>query len=244
MQNKISILLLIIAIATSTQAQTTLTVERASSSAATIELSNPVGVAGLQFTLRSSEDVALRGFEASGRTTSSWIVSTNKVNDSTINVVILGSSATEFAPGNGAIGTVTFGARSGAGEGSHSISLTKVKVIDASAQTIAASTSDLMWNGKVETSGSIVAILGNYPNPFNPTTTISYKLDVASHVTLSVYDIAGREVARLTDEYKAAGSYSVTWNATVNGNQVATGIYFARVNAGTDLVHSKMLLMK
>ncbi len=67
----------------------------------------------------------------------------------------------------------------------------------------------------------------NYPNLFNPNTTISYQLPSAGIVSLKVYDMVGREVAVLVDEVKEAGYY----NATFNGSGLASGIYFVRFNA-------------
>jgi hypothetical protein len=67
----------------------------------------------------------------------------------------------------------------------------------------------------------------NFPNPFNPTTTISYQLPVNSHVTLKVFDILGREVATLVNEQRSAGSYSVQWNAS----RFSSGVYLVRMEA-------------
>jgi hypothetical protein len=71
------------------------------------------------------------------------------------------------------------------------------------------------------------ALSQNYPEPFNPSTTIRYQLPQASHVTLKVYDILGREIATLIDEMQEAGYQSTTWR----GENVATGIYFYRILA-------------
>jgi len=71
------------------------------------------------------------------------------------------------------------------------------------------------------------AISQNYPNPFNPNTTISYQLPSAGIVSLKVYDMLGREVVVLVDGVKEAGYY----NATFNGSDLASGIYFIRFTA-------------
>jgi hypothetical protein len=68
----------------------------------------------------------------------------------------------------------------------------------------------------------------NYPNPFNPTTRISYALAGATPVTLKVYDLLGREVAVLVDQWHAAGMYTVPFDAV----GLASGIYFYRLTAG------------
>lgn len=75
-------------------------------------------------------------------------------------------------------------------------------------------------------------IFQNYPNPFNPTTTIRYALPMLSDLSLKVYDLMGREVTTLVDEIQSAGFKTVLWNATDhNGRQVATGVYFYRLEA-------------
>jgi hypothetical protein len=80
----------------------------------------------------------------------------------------------------------------------------------------------------------------NYPNPFNPTTAIQYGLLEDSHVSLVLYDMLGREVARLVDEFQKAGLKSVT----VDGTQLASGMYFYKLTAGKFTATKKMILMK
>ncbi|MFA3783318.1 T9SS type A sorting domain-containing protein [Melioribacteraceae bacterium 4301-Me] len=80
----------------------------------------------------------------------------------------------------------------------------------------------------------------NYPNPFNPTTTINFNLPVSSHVKLDVFDILGRYVTTLVNEEKAAGSYTVKFDA----NGLANGIYIYRIKANNYIDSKKMLLLK
>lgn len=86
----------------------------------------------------------------------------------------------------------------------------------------------------------------NYPNPFNPSTTISYQLSVFSHTTLKVYDLLGREVATLVDEYKQPGNYNLQFSMlNLNeGGQLSSGIYFYVLRAGNFVCTKKMILMK
>jgi hypothetical protein len=87
----------------------------------------------------------------------------------------------------------------------------------------------------------------NYPNPFNPSTTINYHIPVGSEVKLIVFDILGREVIRLIDEYKPAGHYETEFNAD-GGSEISSGVYFYQLsaNSGTGEFTStrKMLLIK
>jgi hypothetical protein len=80
----------------------------------------------------------------------------------------------------------------------------------------------------------------NYPNPFNPATTISYSVPVAGKVTLSVYDLTGREVAKLVNGTQTAGRYA----ATFDGTNLASGIYFYRLTSGMQSFTNRMVLLK
>ncbi len=80
----------------------------------------------------------------------------------------------------------------------------------------------------------------NYPNPFNPTTTISYALPSNAKVVMKVYDVLGREVARLVDEVKPAGKYNVNFNA----NGLSSGVYFYSIQAGKYSETKKLMLLK
>ena len=80
----------------------------------------------------------------------------------------------------------------------------------------------------------------NYPNPFNPSTTIQYHLDVAADVSLEVYDVLGAVVARLAEGRQAAGSYQVQWDASGK----AAGRYFCVLRAGASRVVSGLNLVR
>jgi hypothetical protein len=85
----------------------------------------------------------------------------------------------------------------------------------------------------------------NYPNPFNPTTTIHYSLPERAQVKLVVFNSLGQEVASLVNETKESGSYSVVWNGkSENGITVSSGIYFYRIDAGNFSSTHKMVLLK
>jgi flagellar hook assembly protein FlgD len=88
-------------------------------------------------------------------------------------------------------------------------------------------------------------LFGNYPNPFNPSTTISYQLSTDSDVTLIIYNIKGQKVKTLVNETLPAGRYSVVWNGKDNNSkQTSSGIYFYKLSAGNFQQTRKMLLLK
>ncbi|MCC6866090.1 MAG: T9SS type A sorting domain-containing protein [Ignavibacteria bacterium] len=81
----------------------------------------------------------------------------------------------------------------------------------------------------------------NYPNPFNPITNIKFDLPKDAQVTIKIYDLLGREVANLVkNEMKKSGTHHVKWNA---GN-LASGVYFYRIEAGNFVQSKKMVLVK
>lgn len=80
----------------------------------------------------------------------------------------------------------------------------------------------------------------NYPNPFNPSTKISYALQSPELVTLRVFDVLGREVATLVNQYQSAGNHTVSFNAS----SLASGMYFYKLEAGSFQSIKKMMLLK
>lgn len=80
----------------------------------------------------------------------------------------------------------------------------------------------------------------NYPNPFNPTTSIKYDIAKNSFVKLTVYNITGKEVSRLVNDNLQAGRYEANWN----GSNFSSGIYFAKIEAGDYKHIIKMVMVK
>lgn len=80
----------------------------------------------------------------------------------------------------------------------------------------------------------------NYPNPFNPSTKISWQSPVGSRQTLKVYDILGNELATLVDEFREAGRYEITFDAST----LSSGIYFYKLQAGSYVETKKMILIR
>jgi hypothetical protein len=89
------------------------------------------------------------------------------------------------------------------------------------------------------------ALKQNHPNPFNPQTAIGYSVEEETHVTLSVYNIAGELVSKLVDNSMSTGNHSVTWNGRDEfGRSVAGGVYLCRIQAGEFQQTIRMLLLK
>jgi hypothetical protein len=99
---------------------------------------------------------------------------------------------------------------------------------------------------KINGQASSFKLSQNYPNPFNPTTRIQFSVPETEKVRLEVYDIQGKLIKTLVDyDLYQPGSYEVSWNGLDNkGNKVASGIYFAKMNAGKFAQTKKMNLLK
>lgn len=88
-------------------------------------------------------------------------------------------------------------------------------------------------------------LVGAYPNPFNPTTTISYSIPEQSIVTLTVLDIKGQELVTLQNDLQTAGNYKLQWNGKDQlGNPISAGVYFCRLHAGSSSQTIKMVYVK
>ncbi len=88
-------------------------------------------------------------------------------------------------------------------------------------------------------------LLQNFPNPFNPSTTINYSVPQHSDVSLVIYNILGSKIRTLVNNSQAQGNYSVVWNGKDDfGNSVSSGIYFYALKAGDISFVKKMILMK
>jgi len=92
---------------------------------------------------------------------------------------------------------------------------------------------------------AVTALNGNYPNPFNPTTAISFSVKEAGNVLLEVYNAKGQKIKTLVNGEMTADNHVVTWNGNDNsGNKVSSGIYFYKMHSKNYNETKKMLLMK
>ncbi|HEX5130973.1 MAG TPA: FlgD immunoglobulin-like domain containing protein, partial [Candidatus Krumholzibacteria bacterium] len=90
-----------------------------------------------------------------------------------------------------------------------------------------------------------LTLLPNVPNPFNPATTLRFVVPARDHVSLTIYDVAGRYVTTLVDAVRAAGMNEAEWTGKDdNGNSVASGVYVSRLRVGTRSVSRTLVLLK
>ncbi|MEA1972302.1 MAG: T9SS type A sorting domain-containing protein, partial [Candidatus Cloacimonadota bacterium] len=107
---------------------------------------------------------------------------------------------------------------------------------------------ETIWNVSVNISGigddslipQVTKLVGNYPNPFNPTTTIKYDLKETSFVQIGIFNIKGQKINSLVNQSENAGSKSIAWNGTDSlNNKVGSGLYFYRM-----IINGKVHSMK
>ncbi|HEX2962866.1 MAG TPA: matrixin family metalloprotease [Ignavibacteriales bacterium] len=129
---------------------------------------------------------------------------------------------------------------------SSDVSLTDASGVVSTIAKIYSTGSSLKKNGFIEVNYSDVkpvveyGLSQNYPNPFNPSTVINYQIPKASKVTLKIYDMLGKEVTTLVNEYKEMGRYSVEFNAS----ELPSGTYIYEIRANDFIKSGKMMLLK
>ena len=145
-------------------------------------------------------------------------------------------SGSTFGPASGEL--VTFNFRLKTGQFSPSdINLSEFLIVDRASALISSEIKGQLPSG--------YNLNQNYPNPFNSSTMISFDLPEDGQVELSVYDLLGRKVITLLNESMAAGNHSVTWDGrSQNGENMATGVFFYRLQAKDFNDTKRMLLVK
>ena len=152
---------------------------------------------------------------------------------------------TQNVPAGAPVGTYSYNAYATAGSDTSTDSFTFFK--EGADGGYLGSPSDWICTGEPFTSEEMVSIrpsefilLPSHPNPFNPETKLTFALSTPGDVSLIIYDIQGREVARLVDGWRAAGTHQ----AVFDGSGLASGMYFARLTAGDFQRTRKLLLVK
>jgi flagellar hook assembly protein FlgD len=93
--------------------------------------------------------------------------------------------------------------------------------------------------------GSRCALQPNRPNPFNASTVIGYRVALPGRVSLTIHDVAGRQVRRLLDAHRAAGAYEITWDGRADsGRAVASGLYVGRLRTPAGEAVRKLMLVR
>ena len=102
-----------------------------------------------------------------------------------------------------------------------------------------------LTNASLRALPTVYALSKNFPNPFNPTTTIEYQIPASGNVDMVIYNMTGQKVRTLINEVKSAGFYKVTWDGKNNmGETVASGLYFYKLVSGNFNKIEKMTLVK
>jgi len=229
-----------------------------------IELNNDVAMTALDLPLKFSEGVTLVGVSFDGTRSENFDLATAKI-DNVNNTVVIGlipmvyGEKTILEPGSGVIANLEF-----------SITDPSVENIEISTTSLKNPSHDLMFvysddqrnlvalqpdlaNISValsEVGGDNLLpkafdLKQNAPNPFNPTTMVSYDLPKASNVSLEIYNVLGQNVRTLVNDFQEAGTQSVMWDGTDNGgSQVASGLYFYRLTADGFQATKKMMMLK
>jgi hypothetical protein len=132
------------------------------------------------------------------------------------------------------------------GEAEARLSLIQILLVDHQAQTVAVRMGERSISLRGQGLPKAFALHAARPNPFNPSTTISYDVPQQAHITLIVYNLLGQEVVRLVDSIHQPGRYAVTWNGrNGRGSGVASGVYLYRLTSSTGFVQTRrMLLLK
>jgi hypothetical protein len=235
------LLLVVFALPSASKAGSILSLAKASNSKIEVRLRNDEPVAAIQFAVRCSQNISLENVTAGDRTSGSvWMLSSNKVDDSTLYVVLIRTGQENLTAGSGTIAGLTIRVLDN-GQNAYRISFDNVVASSPSATSLAISFESLEWS----TDAPSFVLGQNYPNPFNPSTTIPYVLQEPSLVNLTVYDIAGREIRRISEGMVSAGEHAATWNSSdESGSMVPSGVYFVRLQVDDKFEVRKMVLTK
>lgn len=98
----------------------------------------------------------------------------------------------------------------------------------------------VVWVGTDDQLPATVRLKQNFPNPFNPRTTIAYEIPKTSHVILTIFNLLGEEIATIVDNEQAVGNHTAMWDASAN----SSGVYVAQLRAGSETKAIKIMLVK
>jgi hypothetical protein len=218
-------------------------------------------VAGFQFDLLSDDLFTLTGAEGGACDDAGFMVSTNvggRVIGFSLSgaVIVAGSgnfitlTGTYDVSNNGTVANLTaIEDCDSDGDPACDSDDTRMVLSDADASAIESSFISSSWtigDGTLDNEQPLSYTLSpNYPNPFNPSTTIDYSIASAGEVSLVVYDMMGRHIKTLVSDFATPGSYNVIWDARNDeGLSVSAGMYIYKMTSGDFVEVNKMLLVK
>jgi hypothetical protein len=249
LQRYIDVLIIALLVSSPLYAENELKIIRRSSNVFDVQLTASDDIAGLQFCLQASSGVSLGDVQPGTLTgTSSSMMSFYKTNDSTANIFILNSQNKIFPRGSGTLVSINFTIEKTLSF--FEAMVTHVMVINARGDSLGVATVNYIWNEATSPlfSGENItafALGQNYPNPFNPATKLNYRLQKPGQVRLSIYDMRGREISRLVDQFQNEGMYEIQWSSkSETGYTMSSGIYIARLTVNNVSIARKMLLTK
>jgi hypothetical protein len=214
----------------------------------TIGLSNTDPIAGLQFSVHGRGGIIFTAYNGSDRTTAAGIAVYQYLkDDSTLNVVMLAPYRSSLPVGDGVIGEIPFTLNKNFGTDTIRVFLSQVVASNVNGDYLDVSATQLAWNAGEDADNQLprFTLEQNFPNPFNPSTTLAYKLEAPGNVRLTIFDITGRQVATLVNRFQSSGNYAVKWSATdKEGLRLSSGLYLARLQVDEVVAVKKLILTK
>ncbi len=213
-----------------------------------IELNNAVPVKGIQFNLVDNVDyLTIESVQGLGRGADFTFVG-NEVNGHSL-ILGVNFNGEEIAPGSGAILEVQFNIASNAPLGDLIVSTTDLIVATQGGLPLPSNGEDYVFPLVVGVEDgaelpTAFELKQNSPNPFNPTTTISYSVPEASEVVIGIYNLLGQEIRSLSNGEHQPGVYTTMWDGlNQNGVRVESGIYIYRMSSSAGFSATKKLVM-
>ncbi|MEX0737667.1 MAG: T9SS type A sorting domain-containing protein [Bacteroidota bacterium] len=238
--------IILLALTLQVNAENRLSVVRQSPDQISIELQNSEPVSAIQFSVNARGSITLANLTMGSRAASNgWELYPYQKDDSTWNVVMLSAPRKPFESGNGTLVRINFSKDFSKPADSNIVFLSRTEIVNPQARILSLFVGRLAWSATELSRPAVFSLGQNFPNPFNPSTTISYKLGHAANVRLVIYDVAGREIKRLVSQYQFPGQYAVTWtSADESGRNVPSGMYIARLQVESESSIRKMVLTR
>ena len=210
-----------------------------------VHLANSDTVAAAQLFVHLEGIAVFTGADFADRTDgSTWQLAFNVLGSHDIRILLFSPRGSVLPPGGGAVVRIYFESDATSYADSSTLSFDTAILASRDAHTLDVDAIPLTFKEQGMPEKPNVE-LNNYPNPFNPFTTISFELKQGGDVDLSVYDLRGRRITQLKSGHMEAGRYDVQWSATDDqGTAVSSGFYICRLLADGASTTKKMILAK